>query len=143
MTYLVQYLRDAFSFVLKEMGYEQFGEEELAKGIDGNSFMDRIDKQIKQPENAGFMVPKAGRELSGFVCLVVNDLTAMYNKRQLEYGALKKESWFGDVALRFGKRAGEALGGDEGAVVFHCAILAPDIFQVLLLDLVNLADIDI
>lgn len=142
MTYLVQYLRDAFSFLLKEMGYDQFGEEELAEGIDGESFMGRTEKQIKQLEDAGFTVPKT-RELSGFAGLVLNGFTAMYNDRQQEYGALKKESWYGDVAIRFGKHAAQALEAEEGAAIVNSSLLASTLLTELLPSLTSLADIDL
>ena len=144
MDSLVVTLSDVFSFVLKEMGYTQFDEEELAKEIDGKTFMDRIDKQIKQValRTGQQMPPKKEEQLPGFLALVVNGFREMCNERQVEYGALKNESWFGDVGLRFGKHAGQALEAEEGTVVFYCAVLAPDIFHVLLSDLVKLADID-
>lgn len=121
MDSLVFTLGDAISFMLEEIGYEQFDEEELAKGIDGQTFTDRIDKQIKQVAVRTGQQPPLKREeqLSGFLALVVNGFIEMCNERQLEYGALKKESWLGDVALRFGKHAGQALEADEGAVVLH------------------------
>lgn len=145
MDSLVLTLNDAISFMLEEMGYTQVGEEELAKGIDAETFMVQVDKQFKQIVlRTGQQPPrKKGEQPSGFLALVVNGFIEMCNERQLEYGALKKESWLGDIAVRFGKHAGQALEADEDDVVLHCALLAPDIFHVLLPDLVKLADIDI
>lgn len=145
MDFLVLALSDAISFMLEEIGYTQVGEEDLAKGIDAETFTVRMDEQIKQVAlRTGQHLPlKTGEQLPGFLALVVNGFREMCNERQLEYGALKKKSWFGDVALRFGKHAGQAVEADEGTVVLHCALLAPDIFHVLLPDLVKLADINI
>jgi hypothetical protein len=128
--------------MLKEMGYDHFRGEEFAEGIDGESFMGRTEKQIKQLEDAGFTVPKTW-ELSGFAGLVLNDFAAMYNDRQREYGALKKERWYGDVALEFGKHAAQALEAEERAAIVNSSLLASAMLTELLPSLTSLADIDL
>jgi hypothetical protein len=145
MDSLVLTLGDAISFMLEEMGYTQVREEELAKGVNAETFMVRMDEQIKQVAlRTRQQLPlKTGEQLPGFLALVVNGFIEMCNERQLEYGALKnKESWFGDVALRFGKHAGEALEVDDAAIWVHWALLAPDVFKELLPSLLSLAEID-
>jgi len=138
MDHLVLHLCDAFRFVLEEMGYAQFSEEELTKGIDGKTFLDRGNEQIKQ------LVLKGGLQVPAFAALVRNGFIEMCNERQLEYGALKnEENWFGDIALRFGKHAGEALEVDDAAIWLHWALLAPGVFKELLPSLLRLAEIDL
>lgn len=126
MYLLVRLLSETLCLVLKGMGYPQFSEEELAKGIDGKTFLDRMDEQNKQ------LALRGGLQVPGFAALVVNGFTEMYNERQLEYGALKKESWLLDVAFRFGQHAEEALDAHNEAIAIRCVLLAPEIFKELL-----------
>ena len=136
MDHLVLHLCDAFRFVLDEMGYPQFSEDELTKGVDGKTFLDRGNEQLKQ------LVLKGGLQVPAFATLVVNGFIEMCNERQLEYGALKKDSWFGDVALRFGQHAADALECDKATMALHCGLLAPDVFKELVPSLLSLADAD-
>lgn len=145
MDSLVLTLGDAITFILEEMGYTQVREQELAKGIEAETFMARMDEQLKQValKTRQQLPLKTGEPLSGFLALVVNGFIEMCNERQLEYGALKnRESWFGDIALRFGKHAGEALEVDDAAIWLHWALLAPEVFTGLLPSLLSLAEID-
>ena len=143
MNSLVVTLCDAIGFMLEEMGYTQVSEEELANGIDGESFVSRVDEAIKQVARAtGQQMPlNRGQPIPGFLALVVDGFREMCNKRQVEYGAIK-EDWFVQIALRFSKHAAEALEVDDAAIWVHWALLAPDVFKELLPSLLTLAEID-